>query len=122
MSLKKEINSAIAMHSMWKSRLERCVDTGTFDTPVDIVELDSECYFGKWLYSDDLAPAVRVSAEFKRVKEYHAKFHRVAARVVQLSLAGKKQEAANLMLWDGEYTRATTELIGELTSWAEHVD
>jgi hypothetical protein len=110
------------MHSMWKSRIEKCIDTGTFDVPVDVIEMDDECYFGKWLYGDDLEPAVRVSAEFKRVKECHAKFHRVAAKVVALSLAGKKQEASDLMAWEGEYTKVTTELIKELTSWAEHVD
>jgi len=122
MSLKKEIRSAIAMHSMWKGRLEKCIKTGVFDTPVNVVEMENECYFGKWLYGENITPAVRSSEQYQKVKDWHAQFHRVAAQVVKLSLAGEKAQAANLMQLNGEYTRVTTELIGEMTAWANSVD
>lgn len=118
MLLKDEIRSAIASHSMWKARLDKCIDTGVFDTPVDVIVMDGECYFGKWLYGETMTPTIRDSEEYKRVKECHAKFHHVAAKVVILSLAGKKREAANLMSSNGEYTIVTAELVKELSSWA----
>ena len=122
MSLKKEINSAIVMHSVWKTRLDKCIDTGVFDTPVNIVGMDNECYFGTWLYGESITPAIRNSEVYKQVKECHAEFHRVAAKVVELSLSGNKTEATKLMAWNGEYSKITTELIKELTSWANSVD
>ena len=120
MSLKNEIHSAIASHSMWKARLEKCIDAGVFDIPVDIITMDNECYFGKWLYGEAMTPIIRSSEEYKRVKECHAKFHQVAAKIVALSLSGNKTEAANLMSSNGEYTRITTELVRELSSWANN--
>lgn len=119
MALKDEINSAIAMHSIWKARLDRCVETGSFDTPVDVVARDNECYFGKWLYGVTLTPAIRASENYQRVQACHARFHQVAAKVVELSLAGKKRDAANLMALNGEYTQVTSELIRELKAWAQ---
>jgi hypothetical protein len=107
---------------MWKARLERCIETGVFDTPVNIVEMDNECYFGKWLYGEDITPTIRNSEEYKRVKDCHARFHRVAAKVVELSLSGKKTEAANLMSSSGEYTKITTELVKEMMSWADNIE
>ena len=122
MALKKEITSAIALHSMWKSRLERCIDTGVFDTSIDIIAADDECYFGKWLYGESITPDVRDSEEYQRVKEYHAQFHQVAARVVGLALLGNKMEAAKLMSSSGEYTKITTKLVGEMISWADNME
>ncbi len=121
MSLKNEINSAIAAHSLWKAKLQKALDTGVFDTPPDIIALDNQCDFGKWLHGEALPPTVRNSEEYKRVKDYHAKFHSVAAKVVELSLAGNKIEAAKLMALNGEYTTITTKLVMELQSWADKV-
>ena len=122
MSIKKEIQSAIAMHSMWKAKLDKCIQTGIFDTPADIVKLDNECYFGKWLYEGNILSAVRNSEEYKRVVDCHARFHRVAAKIVELSLSGNKTKAAELMLSDGEYSKISSELVRELTSWAKTVE
>lgn len=122
MSIKKEIQYAIAMHSVWKSRLDKCIETGIFDTPADVVEMDNKCYFGKWLYGKTIRPAIRDSEEYKKVKECHARFHHAAAKVIKLSLSGNKKEAADLMSSSGEYTIISTELIREMISWANNVE
>jgi hypothetical protein len=121
MSLKSEINAAIASHSMWKSRLERAIEAGVFDVPADMVAKDTECYFGKWLYGESITAAIRATEEYQRIKEDHAKFHRIAARVVELAISGDKAEAVKLMGPRGEYTTTTTQLVKELEDWASKV-
>ena len=115
MSLKQEINSAIATHSMWKSRLHAAINTGVLDVSAETITKDDQCPFGRWLQT--VEPSVRDSEEYKRVKELHAKFHVAAAKVVELALAGKKNEAEQLMGVNGEYAVITTKLVMELMAW-----
>lgn len=122
MSLKKEIQSAIAMHSMWKARLDNCIETGEFDTPVHVVEMDNQCYLGKWLYGESIPSAIRQSEAYQTVKESHARFHQVAAKVVELALEGNKEEAYRLMSGNGEYTKATTDLVNKMMVWASNLE
>lgn len=120
MSLKNEVNSAIATHSIWKSRLERAIDAGVFDSPVETIARDDECNFGKWLlYGQSITQAIRDTEEYKRVADTHAKFHHAAAKVVELAISDDKIGAAKLMASTGEYTLITTKLVRELEAWAD---
>jgi hypothetical protein len=118
-SLKKEISSAIASHSMWKAHFDACINTGVFDASLETIEMDNECYFGKWLYGDTITAGIRGSEEYKRVKDHHEKFHHIAAKVVKLAMSGNKAEASKLMASNGEYTKVTTQLVMELKNWAD---
>lgn len=122
MPIKKEIQTAIAMHSMWKARLDKCIETGEFDTPLHIVEQDDQCHLGKWLYGENIPSAARTSEAYQKVRDSHAKFHQVAAKVVELALAGNKQEAYRLMSSNGEYTKATTDLVSKMMDWANSIE
>lgn len=122
MSLKRELQSAITMHSMWKAKLDECTETGIFDMLPDMVEKDNECFFGKWLYGNKISPDIRSSAEYKRVQEIHARFHQVAAEVVRLSLSGERNKAQEIMSPTGQYTLVTNELVNQLFAWAEKLD
>lgn len=114
---KEEITKAIAAHGMWKARLNQAIATGTIDVPVGTIEMDNQCAFGKWLYGPTLDANDRTSTHYKNVRALHAEFHRTAAKVVELALAGKKQEATNLMSLDGPYTKVSSQLTAAMTAW-----
>ena len=117
MSLKDEINVAIASHSIWKSRLIKAIETGTLDVPQHTIAMDDHCAFGKWLLGNDIPAEIRNSTEYKNVKDLHARFHKVAAKVAELALSGHKVEADKFMAINGEYTTITTQLISDLAAW-----
>jgi methyl-accepting chemotaxis protein len=95
MQLDEQIRSAIAAHGMWKSRLRTAIDTGKADVTVEQARSDHQCAFGKWIYAVDMQ--LQSSAEYRRCRELHQRFHAEAAGVLQLALAGKKQDAVAAM-------------------------
>jgi hypothetical protein len=99
---KEEIKKAIGAHGMWKTRLTHAIETGKMDATVDTVRMDNQCAFGKWLYGASLDTKDKTSPHYEEVRSQHAKFHQVASQVVELALAGKKQQALQLISLEGE--------------------
>jgi hypothetical protein len=116
-----QITAAVAAHSMWKQRLSRAIASGTIDMSVETIRVDNQCAFGKWLYSPSIPPDVKQSEDYQSVLKLHAEFHKVAARVAELALAGKKQEAESLMQLSGDYTRASSVLTQAMTRWKRNL-
>jgi len=112
-----EIEQAIGAHGMWKARLRQAIDTGKFDTPVATVSTDNQCAFGKWLYGPTVTAQDKTSAKYKTVQTLHAAFHKVAARVAELAVAGKKAEADKLMAQGGEFASASLKLTAAMIEW-----
>ena len=113
----KEIDQAIAAHGYWKDYLRNAIKTGQIDTPVETIRSDNQCVFGKWLNSSMLTPMEEASHYYKAVKERHAEFHKTAARVVELVLAGKKSDAEKMMSLGGEYAEISAELTLAMMEW-----
>ena len=97
MDLKNEIRAAIGAHGLWKGRLSSAIQTGKCDVSPSVAQQDNQCAFGKWLGGPSVDPATRRSSEYAECKELHRKFHIAAARALSLALAGKKQEARNIL-------------------------
>ncbi|MBI5768271.1 MAG: nitrate- and nitrite sensing domain-containing protein [Verrucomicrobia bacterium] len=114
-----QIGKAIAAHGMWKTRLAKAIETGTCDIPVEKVAVDNQCDFGKWLYS--LPAGEQQSAEFKKVRELHACFHKEAADVLRLALGGQKEQAMRCVAVKGPFWSASVNLIAEMTEWKASV-
>jgi hypothetical protein len=110
----EEIDQAIAAHGYWKAYLLNAIKTGQIDIPVEMVRSDNQCIFGRWLAT---CPLEDISHHFIAVKERHEEFHKTAARVVELVLAGKKDDAEKMMSPDGEYARISTELTLAMMAW-----
>jgi hypothetical protein len=91
-----------------KSRLRPAVDTGKFDVTVAIIGADNQCEFGKWLYGADFSAAEKQTQCFRTAVDLHAKFHREAARVVELATSGHKDQANAAMGLQGSYTKASS--------------
>src|SRR5512140_1919573 len=113
----EELNKAIGAHGMWKTRLKMAIETGQSDAPVETIRQDNQCAFGKWLYGSTLPPTDKASGHFKTVKELHAEFHRTAARVAELAMAGRKPEAEKMMSLGGEYSTISGKLTEAMMEW-----
>lgn len=111
-----EIDKAIAAHATWKVRLRTVITTGHSSISVEQVRADKGCDFGKWLHGSG-APRGRNDASHAEVTRLHAEFHKAAARVAELALAGKKQEAEAAMGAFGEFGTASSKLTAAMVNW-----
>ena len=116
MDAKLQIDKAIGAHGMWKTRLKLAIDAGTSEFDPKKVETDNECDFGKWLYYD-ISPELKRSAFYKTIVQYHAEFHKEAARILRLALAGKKEEAKNGMKGLSKFASISGSLTTNMMEW-----
>ncbi|HBA87781.1 MAG TPA: hypothetical protein DCZ75_07250 [Geobacter sp.] len=116
---KQEINNAITEHAMWKFDLNLLVQGGTAVPAGGITE--SECRFGKWLEGVTSVGRQKSSLHYRKVKQLHAEFHRVAAKVAQLAAQGKKGEAESMMGFGGELAEVSGRLTEALNRWKESI-
>ncbi len=119
MAHSEEIVKAIVAHNKWKADLREAVKTGNIDTTLETIKMDSQCFFGKWLDGPALLPAEKASDHYKTAKEYHAEFHKTAARVLELVLTGKKSDAEEMMSLGGEYSKISAKLTRSMMAWKE---
>ena len=116
--MKEELQQAILAHGQWKVRLESAIATGKSEFRPETVKPDNNCVFGKWFYG--LPESEKNSKFYAEVKDLHAQFHLAAAKVLELAIAGKPDEAMKLMT-EGEYIRSSAKLILALGRWLNSV-
>lgn len=97
----------IGAHVMWKQRLIAFL-AGDSEEQLDpaTIQLDDRCALGKWIYGDGASMAELPG--YEEVRSLHAQFHRNAAEVVRLHLAGKTDEAGVLL--HGDYSKLSERL------------
>ncbi len=120
--MKEAINAAISAHGLWKARLKAAIETGKIDIPVETIRMDDQCAFGKWLYGRGFPEKSKNSPHYERVIELHATFHEAAARVVELALQGRKEEAKTLIRVKGEFAAASVRLMDAMREWKEEAE
>ena len=113
--LVQEINKAVGAHGVWKLKLRTAISRGSSDTPPSTVRNDGLCEFGKWLNGPHIDPAMRSSRSYQDAKRLHAEFHRCAARVLELALNDRKDEANAIL--EGEFNERSQNLIRTLGKW-----
>jgi hypothetical protein len=111
----KEIVHAIAAHAKWKFYLRQAIDTGTSEWTVDEVRPDNRCEFGTWLRT--LSPDNHDSQNWDEVSRLHAEFHKEAAEVLKLALAGRRKEAEAAIAMGSRFTKVSTKLTISMTAW-----
>lgn len=109
------IDHAIAAHARWKSNLRQAIETGRSDYTVERVRPDHVCEFGRWLL--DRPVAEKLTQHYRTVRDLHARFHMEAARVLELALAGKRDEANAAMAIGGPFSKISTKLTAAITAW-----
>jgi hypothetical protein len=116
-TLRTQITSAIAAHSQWKQRLNDAIATGKSEYNPTTVRMDNQCSFGKWLYAATTED--RASEHYATVKALHANFHEATGEVLELALAGKKEEAKKATGFGSPYLLTSSRLVNALTKWSQ---
>ena len=114
-----EIDKALEAHAAWKVRLHEAIESGKSESTVTIIADDNKCAFGKWLYGKSITEEEKATEEYKQIVILHAQFHKVAAKIASLALAGMKTEAMRMMDHGKEYTLASGQLSLALKRWKE---
>ncbi len=113
------ITRAIAAHAKWKFHLKEAIASGKSEKTVAEVAPEDRCEFGHWLLA--LPNADRQSAEWQKVRTLHADFHRAAANVLKLALAGKEDEATAEMAFGGNFAKVSSQLTIAMTDWKRSI-
>jgi hypothetical protein len=108
---------AIVFHAKWKYRLMDAINTGKSEWRVGDVRTDNSCEFGKWLLALPLSG--RLSENYKKVLALHTEFHKLAAGVLELALAGRKDEATAAMALGSRFALVSSNLTMAVTAWKE---
>lgn len=110
-----KITKFIAAHAKWKHQLKTAIDTAQSGWTVNDVASDDGCEFGLWLLS--LPKEDQTTAHCQKVRALHADFHKSAAEVLAMALAGKKEEAAAEMAFGGGFAKVSANLTVAMTEW-----
>lgn len=117
MNLEEQIKAAIGAHGMWKARLGMAIDTKSSRFSPATVRLDDQCDFGKWLRSV-LDPSIKNSASYHTCTDLHRQFHQMAANVLEMALAGRKDAAKQAMGVGSDFGRVSASLTKAMIDWA----
>lgn len=109
-----DIDSAIAAHRVWSSRLRFYLDGITDDiVTVERIGDFTACVLGRWLYGSgsDYDPF----QQYHELLEIHQRFHEVAAEIVSLHHAGETDSADKLLTGDfAELSHRVIELLKQM--------
>jgi hypothetical protein len=108
---------AIAAHAKWTWRLVQAIKTGESQWTVAEIRADDRCDFGAWL--KQLPVGMRLSERYSHINSLHTEFHEAASDVLELALAGKKEEAKAAIALGSRFTGISTELTMALSDWGE---
>ncbi|MCW0234779.1 MAG: methyl-accepting chemotaxis protein [Ferrovibrio sp.] len=112
------LDTAVKAHAQWKDRLKSAVETQTSDIAPEQACLDNRCQFGKWIYSEGAAaPLAERGADYERVRQLHAEFHRCAGDTLRKALTGDRAGYDRDTAPSGPFHIVSTELTRALLSW-----
>ena len=109
------IDKAIGAHGAWKQKLTAAAEGNGGALKVETVRVDDACAFGKWFYSQE--GSFRASEMGKKVRSLHADFHRTAADVLELALAGRKAEAHAALARGSKFALLSSRLTTLMMEW-----
>ncbi len=114
------IDKAIAAHARWKSHLREAIDIGKSEFTVDGVRPDNTCEFGRWLAERPLDQ--RLGEHFKTVGDLHSRFHIEASHVLEMALAGRREEARAAMAIGSQFASVSAKLTASMTVWKKALE
>jgi hypothetical protein len=114
--LDTQIQAAVGAHAQWKFRLNAAIEQGTSDFVVGTVRKDDQCPFGKWLHYE-IAAGLKAAGHYRAVKELHATFHLEAAKVLELAVSGKKEQAKAAMDLRSPFSETSFALTRAMKEW-----
>ncbi len=118
MTLQEQIKAGIGAHGMWKGRLKTAIETKTSDFSSADVRADDRCEFGKWLNGVSDA-RIKNSDSYRKCKSLHTEFHRTAAKVLDLALAGNTDAAKQSMAISSDFVKVSASLTSAMMDWSK---
>ncbi|MDX2471136.1 MAG: CZB domain-containing protein [SAR324 cluster bacterium] len=109
-----QINLAVGIHGLWKSRITDAINTGKSEWEPAFVTPCGNCDFGKWL---DGLDEENKTEEFQKVYAIHSDFHKEAGRILAMALDGKKSDAEAAVDEGSEYQKLTSSLTLAMMGW-----
>jgi hypothetical protein len=110
MNMNETIDKAIWAHSRWKVHLKNAIETGQSDFTVEQAQNHHVCAFGKWLDSAE----GRTLPHYLEIAELHRKFHQEASQILNIALAGRKNEATDKIHLGSPFSQLTARLVNKL--------
>jgi len=115
--IKKQITKAISAHGMWKVRLKDAINKQSSEFEVNHVRTPHHCELGKWLNSEKAS--LLKFPDYSKVFDLHAKVHEEPARIMQLALAGKKDEASHALGLGSSFANLSAHLTQAMMHWKQ---
>lgn len=115
-AFRAQVNAAINAHALWKAHLGTAITLGSAPFRVEDVGRDDRCKLGQWLHG---LRAEKAAPQFEQARALHARFHEEAAKVLDLALAGRADEARARVAPEGEYATTSLQLVEILVRWSE---
>jgi methyl-accepting chemotaxis protein len=117
MSKLNTFEKAVFAHAQWKRRLRQAIETGDSEWSVEEVRADDRCEFGGWL--ERLPAGKKTSERYSSLRALHSEFHEAASEVLELALAGRKQEAGEAMRMGSRFMEVSSRLVRTLSQLSE---
>jgi hypothetical protein len=118
----QEIDKALEAHRLWRAQLKEAIKNRKMEKPIETIRTNNACAFGKWLYGSEITTDQKASKYYKTITDLHTQFHKLAAQVAELAVAGKTEEAENLLSTKGAYMETSARLSSALTDWKKAVN
>ena len=116
---KDEIDAALGVHAKWRARLETAIIAGRSEfIPAEVAKNDV-CDFGKWLRTVGGEDAK--TAHYAKVKSFHADFHTMAGKILNMAVTGRKEDAQKALEPGGDYARIAGKLVMAMNVWKESI-
>lgn len=118
-AIKQNIDKAIASHGMWKMRLKNAIETQTSEFEVSFVRSPHNCEFGKWLDQDK--PVLSKFSYYTEVFSLHKQLHEETARIIQLALSSRKEEASKSIAVGSTFSSLSAKLTLTMMNWKKEL-
>lgn len=115
----QNIDKAIASHGMWKMRLKKAIETQTSEFEVAFVRSPHNCEFGKWLDKDK--PVLSKYSYYNEVFNLHKQLHEETARIMQLALSARKEEATKAIAVGSTFSAISAKLTLTMMNWKKGI-
>lgn len=109
MSLRDEIEQAIADHAAWKTHFRDFVN-GRVELDAATAGLPNHCLFGEWLEKEGERMLLPRETH-DEIYTLHAEFHRVAAETIKMKHSGDINGAIQAISPNGIFGKASAALV-----------
>jgi uncharacterized protein (DUF2164 family) len=111
-----DVTLAKAQHALWNLKLSSYL-YGTQDIPPLNMIASSQCYLGKWLYSQGLKDYPDLP-EMRLLEQVHQELHTIAHQVILMKMVGNKSAAEQELL---KLTPLSTQILALLSKIQQKV-